>query len=351
MPALTPEFLFRFENNMRAIQDQEYARMASKLWWSQITKVVPSGSGKELMAWILSTAQLEDVGVQGGNITFDDMASVFTQFENRTAAKGLKLFRNQIEDLDGKGLQFGAEWSAQMGAYMAYWPQKKVVELLQTGDSGSVKSFDGSDFFGTDHPYNPFATELGTYSNLFTSSTYDISGADIDAARVALNKITAAIRSVKMPNGVDPRFLTPTRIIAPPAMQANVTQLMRAKFLAQGTGSAGGSGDVEAAITTFGWKEPIIADELAPLPTDDGTVTGHKNKTFYVACEQIASSQLGALVYVDREPFKITYYTGQGGGTGVDAILDRARELEWHCQGRNVCGPGLPYLIYKVTPY
>jgi hypothetical protein len=39
----------------------------------------------------------------------------------------------------------------------------------------------------------------------------------------------------------------------------------------------------------------------------------------------MSATQMGAFVYYDREPFKITYYTGNGGGTGVDANLDRWR--------------------------
>jgi hypothetical protein len=30
--------------------------------------------------------------------------------------------------------------------------------------------------------------------------------------------------------------------------------------------------------------------------------------------------------------------------------LDRARELEWHNQGRNAVGYGHPYVIFKVNP-
>jgi hypothetical protein len=66
-------------------------------------------------------------------------------------------------------------------------------------------------------------------------------------------------------------------------------------------------------------------------------------------CEQVTGSQLGGLVYVEREAFSIRYYTGRGGGNGVDAILDRADELEWHTSGRNVGGYGHPYAIFKCT--
>jgi len=70
----------------------------------------------------------------------------------------------------------------------------------------------------------------------------------------------------------------------------------------------------------------------------------------YGFIEMLAFSAIffGAFVYVDREAFRITYYTGQGGGNGVDAILDRADELEWHCKGRNVAGYGHPYTFFKI---
>jgi hypothetical protein len=70
--------------------------------------------------------------------------------------------------------------------------------------------------------------------------------------------------------------------------------------------------------------------------------------SYYVIAEQLGKSQLGGLVYVDREPFSIRYYTGRGGGNGVDAILDRSDMLEWHTSGCNIAGYGHPFLIFKV---
>lgn len=358
MPALTPSFLFDFESNMQAIQEQEYARLTRELWWQRITKVRPSSSKKEIIAWLLSTAMIKSTG-KGGNIPFDDLVATYTTFENLRAAAGLKLLRDQIEDLDGGGLELASKWSADIGAYMAYWPQKQVVSLMKNGHTSSIVSgYDALAFFANNHPLNPFDTGAGTYANIFTGAASSTPSTDpndagypggvaIDTSVSAetaldnLSKIYAYIRSIRMPNGEDPRFLRPKHLIVPPRLLARANQLTNAKFLASvaGSGAAqGGSSDVEALIRSLGVTDPVEAAEFAGFESDT---------TFFIGCEELSASQLGAVVYVDREPFTITYYTGQGGGTGVDANLDRANELEWHCQGRNVTGPGHPYLLFK----
>jgi phage major head subunit gpT-like protein len=346
---LTPNFVFDFESNMQAITDREYTRLTQSLWWQRIVKTRPSSSKKELIAWLLSTATIKAQG-KGGNIAFDDIVSTYTTFESLDAGTGLKLRVNELEDLDGSGLDIASQWSADIGAYMAYWGQKQTVYAMKNGHTASiVTGYDGKAFFAADHPVNPFDSGAGTYQNVFTgaaSGSYPgacpiDTSVTTDVALANLGKIFGYVAQIKMPNGEDPRFLRPKTLIVPPAMFPRAVQLTSAKFLAQvaGSGAAqGGSGDVESLIAALGYAAPIMADEFAGFESDT---------TFYVACEQVSSSPLGALVYVDREPFSITYYTGKGGGTGVDAILDRARELEWHCHGRNVLGPGHPYLLFK----
>ena len=343
MSALTPEFLFDFESNMRALTENEYSRMTANLWWQKITKVLPSGSKRERLAWLLSTAKIEDTG-QGGNIPFEDIVSQTTEYTMKNAAAGLKMRRNQLEDLDGNGLDVASKWSADIGSYMAYWPQKQLVAAILANGT----AYDGKAFFATDHPCNPFSGRAvpATYSNLLAYADFKIDDSiDVDDALVNLGKLVAAIRSVKMPNEEDPRFLVPTAILCPPRMVPRVQQLTNAKFIAQAAGSGGGSGDVEALIRNWGFAPPIEAVELSNAMT--GVADG--DTTYYVAVQEMSATQLGAFVYYDREPFKITYYTGNGGGTGVDAILDRSRELEWHCQGRNTLGLGHPFLMFKVA--
>ncbi len=354
MGALTPEFLIDFESNMQAITENEYARFASRLWWSRFMKTRPSGSKKEILAWLLSTAKIEDLETVGGKVVFEDMISKYTTYENKFAGAGLKLRRAQLEDLDGGGMDLATKWSGDIAAYMAYWPQKQLVSLIKNGETAGNNAYDGVTFFHNAHLVNGTDTAQGTFANLFTGAAAStpstdpndagypgacpINGVAADVALTNLTKALAYIKGIKMPNGEDPRFLNPVALVVPPALQSVAVQITNAKFLAQAASSGGGSGDVAAVIQSFGFSQPVIADELS----------GHSDTSYYIACEEMGASQLGAFVYVDREPFKINYYTGQGGGTGVDAVLNRADELEWHCKGRNVAGYGHPYLFFKV---
>jgi phage major head subunit gpT-like protein len=346
MPALTPSFLFDFESNMQGITENEYARFSANLWWSKFMKTRPSGSRQEIIAWLLSTAKIEDLEKFGGKVPFEDLVATYTAFESKYAGAGLKLRRAQLEDLDGNGLELASKWSGDIGAYMAYWPQKQLVSLVKNGHLSTNKSYDAVAFFSASHPVNPFNDSYGTFANIFTgAASGSYPGAcpiddsvPLDTAIINLSKIVAYVRSIKMPNGEDPRFLRPVSLVVPPRMQARAVQLTNAKFIAQAASSGGGSADVEALIASFGFVQPVVADELAGFESDT---------TFFVGCEEVNSTQLGAFVYVDRDAFKITYYTGSGGGTGIDAILDRADELEWHSKGRNVAGYGHPYAFHK----
>lgn len=349
MGAITPSFVFDFESNMQSILENEYARMAGHLWYPKVTRTMQSAKKKEVVAWLLSTAQIYDQG-KGGNIKFADLVAASQTFVIKNAGGGLRLRRDQLEDNDGNGLDLAGKWAADMGAYMAYWPQKQVATAILAGESGT--GYDGKAFFATDHPVNPVTPNGTNYANLLTSSSSGSypgalkidSSVTLDTALDNLSKAIAYIKGIRMPNGKDPRFLRPKFLIVPPALMVRAQQLTNAKYIAQAAGtSGGGASDIESVIANWGFSEPIEAPELSAAAGSSGSDT-----TWYLACEEISTSSLGALVYVDRKPFEITYYTGQGGGTGVDAILDRARELEWHCQGRNVTGYGHPYLLTKI---
>lgn len=346
-------FTFDLESRMRIIQEAEFTRMsaAENMWWKDLTKVHPSASRKELFFWILSTATIEAQG-KGGNVEFDDMVMLEADYTALDAGKGLKVRKQQFEDLDGNGVQMATEWIAQISAQAGYWPQRQIASLILNGETG--KGYDGQAFFSQSHPYNPFDSTVGTYSNLLTgaaSGSYPgalpihDSGSGAVTADVALanvGKAIAYVKSLKMPDGKTPRFLVPKFLIAPPTMQTRTVLLTDAKQIALAATGGAGSADVQGVIARWGLGKPIIPQEFA------ATGNSADDTSWYLGCEQVTSTQLGAFLYVDREPFQITYYTGSGGGTGVDAILDRAQELEWHTHGRNVTGYGHPYSIFKI---
>jgi hypothetical protein len=341
MPALTPSFVMDLESRMQVITEREYERLRANLWWQSITKMRASTGRRDVLTWLLSTAQIKDQQ-KGGNIAFDDLVAQYTEIENKFSGAGLKLQRAQLEDTDGGGMELAGQWSADIGAYMAYWPQKQAAYMLKNGHTASLfTAYDGKAYFASDHPYNPFNTGAGTYSNILTgASSGSYPGTcpiddtvDLDDALVNLGKIFAYISTLKMPNGEDPRFLRPKTLLVPPRMFPRAVQLTSAKFLAQVAGSGAGSADVEAVIKSLGFATPQQADELAGFESDT---------TFYVGCEQLSSSQLGAVIYTEREPYRINYY-----GTVDQASLGRSQELEWQCHGRNVVSAGHPYLLFK----
>jgi len=342
MGALTPTFLLGLEDRMNVAIEREYARFTQNLWWQDVAKVRPSTGKKEIITWLLSTAQIRDLGISGGNLAFDDLVSTYTTVENKFAGAGLKLSKAQLEDTDGGGVDLAAQWSADVGAYMAYWPQKMVADVLMNGHTAaSYTGYDGKALFATDHPVNPLNSSYGTFRNVFTStSSGSYPGAcpidDTQTVEVALQNLTkiyAYIATIKMPNGSDPRFLRPTKILCSPRLFPRAVQLTSAKFIAQAVGSAGGSGDVEALIRSMSFATPIQCDELAGYESDT---------SFFIVCEQASTSQLGAVIYQEREAFHMDSY-----GPQTQADLGRRQEFEWHVHGRNAVAAGHPYLIFK----
>ena len=350
MPALTPQFLFDFESNMQAIVENEMARVTQQLWVDQVVKFLPSASKREILAWILDSAQLSDMGVMGGNMSFADMVVLNTEVTNRFSGQGLRLRRAQFEDNDEHGIELGAKWAGEMGALFSYFPQQAASELILTGESAT--GYDGQAFFSKAHPNNPKMPSAGTYGNLF-SGAYNgssnptfyaapLSGVTLDVALANLWRVYTTIRSFKMPNGKTPRMLRPTKMLVPSALFPQAVEITNARFMAQATSATGGgSADVSAVITALGFTQPVEIPEFA----------GIDNTSWYLLCEEMATSQLGAIVHTQREPYAIRYYSGMGGNgapDGLDAILGRADELEWQALGRNGTQFGHPYLLIKV---
>lgn len=336
---ITPAFLFDLESNMRVIATREYERLNANIWWRSVMKLAPrSSSKKERLIWLLDTARIQKNG-KGGNIEFDDIVSQTTEFEFENAAAGLKIKKEELDDIDGNGVDYATHWSRQMGAYSAYWPQKMLAQAMLANGT----TYDTKAFFATDHPVNPYDSSAGTYANLFTgAASGSYPGAlpiddsvTMDVAIQNLAKAYAYVASIPMPNGEDPRNLRIAGLVVPPMLMPRAVQLTSAKFIAQVAGSYAASADVEALIRKFGLGEPIVAPEL-------GAAFGGSDTDYYLLMEEVTTSELGAFVYVPREEFSILFY-----GPQTDAQLGRIREYQWLTEGRNNVLNGHPYLLVK----
>lgn len=333
---VTPNFVFDLESRMRFITSNSYSALLAKLWWMRCTKTIPSQSAREIMLWLLDTATIEYT--EDGNIEFEELSHQMAEYRADYAAKGLKVRKSKFSDLDGNGIRVATEWSRQIGTYAAYFPQKHVAAALIAGTSGI--GYDGAAFFSTSHPLDPFNDTAGVYSNLLTTGVKLDDRHSLETAFLALNTIKKAIAAVKMPNGADPRNLTIRAILAPTAMVQRLRTLLGAKFLQLGTG---GTTDVSGVINDMGFGVEVI--ECQEL----GAAYGGSDTDCYLLCEELGSPDLDALVWIEREAFKVNYYSGDAGGTGMDAVLNRARELEWHVEGRNAVGYGHPFKCFKLV--
>lgn len=341
MPALTPEFLFDLESNMRLVAEEDYKRLLSNLWWTLVTKVMPSGAKRERINWLLDTARIERTLAGGGEVSFEDILSRTTEFVAENASAGLELKKEQLEDHDGNGVQLANHWARQMGAYAAYWPQKEIARAIRNNGI----TYDDLPFFspiGSPHLVNPFKPGAGSFANDFTgaaSGSYPgavpINGVTFDVAVTNLQSVISYVAGIPMPNGEDPRMLRVNKILVPPALTAVAQQLTQAQFIAQGAASGGGSGDISAVIRNWGFGQPVECPELA-------AAFGGSDTTYYILAEEITSNELGAFVWVDREPFQMIMH-----GEQTDAQLARMRKLQWTTEGRNTVGNGHPYLMFR----
>lgn len=342
MPAVTSQFLHDLESRMATIIERQYEALLSDTWWQRVAKVRDSVSKRERLVWLLETAKIKRL--EPGSMEFEDLMSQFTELEAEFAGAGMKLTKEQLEDVHngmpgGEGLELAAEWSRQIGIQSVYWPQNQVAAAILAGETGLA--YDGKAFFAADHHVNGVNADDGSFANLLNAATLG-SLAPIDesvsvaVAMTNLSRVIAYMASIKMPNGRDPRKLRPIGILVPPAMVARTQQLTNAKFIAQAVGSAGGSADVEAIIRNWGIGQPIQGDEL-------GAAFGGSDTDYYVIAGAADRSALGALVYVNREPFNVLFH-----GPMTDAELARQREFQWLTGGRNVVAYGHPYALFKV---
>jgi hypothetical protein len=388
--ALTPTFLFEIERRLRNIEEFEFARMLSSriIWWNKVVRVSDIAGKSERVTWFLSSANIRQVTpadgsfINAGDITFEQLVTQTAEYFPALHTDGFKIAKREVMALDGTGLDALQTIMSGWGALSAYYPQRLTAQIVLNGDAtdGSATAYDGVPFFQpfatstpfptvSGHPVNPFFPGYGGYANKLTGAA---SGAypgalkiddsvTFDVAIANLSQIMAYIAGISMPNGQDPRMLQMLHILHPPRMTLRVQQLTNAKFYAAPATGGAGSQDMADGIGRIfdkgaGW--PLEAQELAGARTytfkaangSTKTVSGN-DQTFYIVTTENNTSTLGGLLLTMFEAFKTTFYSGDSGpSTGLDAILDRSNQLEYHHQGVMAGNYGHPYGCWKCAP-
>jgi hypothetical protein len=371
---VSADFLFNIEKKYRVVRESNYISLLRELWYTKLLRVMPFEGKSERLIWLLETALMEqltpnDGGESGGSLNFDQLSTVTQEFFPAYHARGYKIGKMKwLNALQAGQLDFVESWMAQQGQVAAYYPQQLLAMTLLNG--ANLTCFDGQNFFSTAHPYNANISGLGSYANTFTgassgSGSTFYPGAlpiddtqSVDVALINLGKALAYIRGhVRQPNGLHPRNLIPKYIICPPRMQARVELLCNANFIGLAASGGAAAADIKDFLRKYRMTEPLVAPEIdgsmswtiTSGPGSATTTVNGSDTTYYIVTEEASQQQIGAFLENRRLPFTMQYYTGEGMGSpdGVDAVLGRANDLEYHHKGWTAVNVGLPYGIFQ----
>jgi hypothetical protein len=372
---ISAAFIFEQEKRFRIINELNYAKMLSSenYWAGKVLRQRPLEGKSERLMWLLSSASIEqltpnDGGESGGKLNYDELATVMVEYFPAHFARGYRISKIKYINALKNGLDPIAKWTGDVGMYGAYVPQRGAAALLMNGEAATSTSYDGVPFFSKAHLTHPLIASLGTYANLFTGAAVAKSGLtpaypgacpiddsiSLDTAFTNLSKILSYITgAISQPNGAgDPRMLEPMFMLYPPRMQARVEQMFDSNFIAQLAGGSGGAGssDVKAFFRKYRMLEPVCAKELDGARTytlQDGTTVSGDDTAFYIVCKEASDTELGALIDNVHTPFYLQTYSGEGGTEGIDAVLGRSNDLEYHYQGWRGFNYGHPFAIFK----
>jgi phage major head subunit gpT-like protein len=326
MGAITQSFIYSFESNLQHEVQSAWEFVQGSLWWQRIATTRPSSTLKEIYEWQISNAAIHDMGKEGAQKFFADLASQQFTIENKYWGESLKLSRRKIEDNE---YDIAAQWASDIGEAGGYHPQRLVVDLIKNGTTRTC--YDGKAFFATDHPYNPSNAGAGTYANLYTQNAatdpFDLNPANLAEAY-------ALVEQIMQPDGRTPRYLKGTQLLVAPQKRSTAALLTGAKMITDPTNASGGASadNMLASMTDFGFVPPIVVPEFADEP-----------HVWYLAVPNVRRSPMkGALIFQEREAFKLSTYT-----TATDVELMRTNQFEWHYEGRSVAQYGDPFLLFR----
>ena len=366
----------------------EYARIAQKLVYQRFVKVLPSDTLEQKFVSLLEAQVIEDFGQDGGGVKFSDQVLCENTYVNHVHKWGGKWSEFKFKDTDrsgivgGEGIQLIGEATVQSTQKAAYYPQKYAVKTLRSGTSTSMNTdngnavklvcYDGKALFAHDHPYNFQKVGLGTFDNYLVGApvantgypgflplagpfaknagtgTWEYSASasvSLEDAWDNLWKMVEWVSTLKMPDGVTPRFLSPSNIICSKRLQKAVVTLLSAKFISMKSGSSGGgSTDIEGSIRALGFSPPTILEELSAAPD----LATNEAYDWYIQCEEDQNaSEIGAINIGMNMPWNIKVFSD--GSSGGSASLELAIEDAVVAVGkmRFFIGVGQPQYIFK----
>jgi len=366
---------------------QEFAEITANLTYDQICQTIPITSGEHVLYHRLNGAIVKDFGDFGGGVDYEQPIIVEQKIRPTYQKGGLELPEAMFTDsgMMGKlGYQVAGDWAADAASANAYWPQRAIISLLRSAYGTTFVTgplygrsfgncYDGLPLFSVGHTYNFRRPSLGVFSNFFTGGVlndgraadmtrtgygtcpgfaplagpFGDGSAEISLAAAWDNlwKVIAYIRTIKMPDGVTPRYLEPDLIICGPKLQKNVLMLTSAEFISMNASTyGGGSTEIKGTISKLGLKGPLILSELG----GNTDLDADEDYDWYLLCSERAKrSRYGGLIYAPREPFDLKMFAAVSGNAGINLELAEKDAIKWITKGRSGVSVGLPQFLFK----
>ncbi len=237
---ITPQNLRNLRTTYSGIYRAGYT--GAQPWSPKVAMEVPSSTSQNDYGWMQDLPRMRE---WLGERHIQNLAASSYVIKNKEYELTIGVRRPDIED-DNLGLY--NPMMAEMGRQAAKHMDDLIVDVMQGGHA--QLTFDGQNFFDTDHPNDPNSQAAGTQQN------YWASGKALGAATYA--EIRAAMMTYVGANG-RPLGITPNLLVVPPQLEAAARVILHADIIAQTVG-----GNTTTATNVLkGTAELLVVPELA----------------------------------------------------------------------------------------
>lgn len=294
---------------------QAYAGFRLQPWSQELAMNMPSRTTTNVYAWL---AKLPRMREWLGPRMVQNLTTRTYALKNKKFELTLGIQREVLEDdqYDTYGT-----WMDMAAQQAAKWPDQQVAPLLLNGHTGMFgPTYDGQNFFDTQHPVIPGSAGSAVQSNYFTSTPLNPYNYGI----VRASMMTVA--------GEDSQSLgiVPTTLIVPPQLEAMAKTIVGSPNIGYGSLATSDSNPAAIANPYFGTAKVLMIPELASAPT-----------TWYLAD---TSQPIKPFLWQLRNAPEFTYRNQL-----TDEHVFNTDEFLYGIRARGAAGFGLWFLIAKAV--
>lgn len=201
----------------------------TEVTWNKVADEVPSDTREETYAWLDRIPAIREwIGARVVNSTSIRQQTLV----NKTYEDTLGIPREAVED-DKIGVYKGT--MTELSRQAAEWPDYLVSQAMINGHT--ALSYDGQNFFDTDHPVNMDDSSVTDLDSNTTQSNY------LTSTALNADNLKTAIETMKTWVGADgrPLRIRPDLLVVPSALEMTARELIQMKFIFKDLTLTGGT--------------------------------------------------------------------------------------------------------------